>query len=86
MEIEIKKYFSIQDIGFKNPKCYISVSYCGDLIFNEVEINNIENNSIILKILDEVIEENNINRDEYDIYFKRNKKWFNKFIFYKKNK
>lgn len=85
MEIEIKNFFSIQDSDFKNPNCYLDINYGGDLIFKEVEINNIENDSIILKILDEVVKENNLNKDEYDIYFKRNKEWFNKFIFYKKN-
>lgn len=86
MEIEIKKFFSIQDSDFKNSNCYLDINYGGDLIFKEVEINNIENDSIILNILDEVIKENNLDKDEYDIYFKRNKEWFNKFIFYKKNK
>jgi len=85
MEIEIKQYMPITNSDFINTKNIEGVNYSGDLTFNEIPINNIENNSIILEFLKDILEENNLNKEEYDIYFQRNKEWYNKFIFYKKN-
>ena len=85
MEIELKKYIKITENDFKDTSQLNNVNLCGDLIFNEVPINNICTNSEILKNLKELIEENNIDESKYNIFFKRNKEWFNTFIFYKKN-
>lgn len=86
MEIELKKYIKVTESDFKNTDILKNVNFCGGLLFNEVPISNIYDNSEIIKNLKSIIEENNININNYDIYFKRNKEWFNRFIFYKKNK
>ena len=86
MEFEIKEYISICDHDFIKNDILTDVSFNGELIFKEVHINNIENNSIIMKYLTKIVDENNIKKDNYEIYFQRNKEWFNKFIFYDKNK
>ena len=86
MEIEVKEYMSISNIDFIDYNKTTDVSLSGDLIFKEIPITDIENNSIIISYLNKIIEENNIKKDNYNIYFLRNKEWFNKFIFYEKNK
>jgi len=86
MEIEIKEYMPINNNDFINEQDLTDVSLSGDLLFKEVHIKNIEKNSIILKHLENIISSNKINKDNFDIYFQRNKEWYNKFIFYKKNK
>ena len=86
MEFEIKEYISISDNDFIKNDILTDVSFNGELIFKEVHINDIENDSIIMKYLTKIINENNIKKDNYEIYFQRNKEWFNKFIFYDKNK
>jgi len=85
MEIEIKEYMPINNNDFINEQDLTDVSLSGDLLFKEVHIKNIEKNSIILKHLENIISSNKINKDNFDIYFQRNKEWYNKFIFYKKN-
>ena len=85
MEIEIKKYIIVRENDFKNPDYFKTVNISGDLIFNEIPINNIEKDSVILEMLDQICKENNIIKNDYDIYFQRNKEWYHKFIFYKKN-
>tara|TARA_B110000483_G_C18206320_1_gene547830 strand:+ start:6233 stop:6508 length:276 start_codon:yes stop_codon:yes gene_type:complete len=85
MEIEIKEFMPISNNDFIDEQILTDVTLCGDLIFKEVPINNIEKNSIILTHLENIINNNKINQDDFNIYFKRNKEWYNKFIFYKKN-
>tara|TARA_Y200000002_G_C22676395_1_gene662265 strand:+ start:2207 stop:2476 length:270 start_codon:yes stop_codon:yes gene_type:complete len=85
MEIELKKYISITESDFKDTRKLNNVNFNGSLTFNEVPISNIYSNSEILKNLKEIIEEHKIDENKYDIFFKRNKEWFNRFIFYKKN-
>ena len=53
---------------------------------NYINISNINDDSIIFSYLNNIVKNKNININNYDIYFQRNKEWFNKFIFYKKNK
>ena len=85
MEIEICKYIPVSPADFKIDyyKIY-DVNYSGSLIFNDISINDIYSNSNIIKELNNIIINNNIDKSKYDIYFKRNKEWYNKFIFYKK--
>ena len=85
MEIEICKYITVSPADFKidHYKIY-DVNYSGSLIFNDISINDIYSNSNIIKELNNIIINNNIDKSKYDIYFKRNKEWYNKFIFYKK--
>lgn len=85
MEFEIKEYMPINNNDFINEQNLTDVSLSGDLLFKEVPIKNIEKNSIILEHLENIISSNKINKDNFDIYFQRNKEWYNKFIFYKKN-
>ena len=85
MEIEIKKYISVTDVDFLNTDNLIDVNLKGDLIFKEISINNINENSNIMKELNIILNEQKIDKTKYDIFFLRNKEWFNKFIFYKKN-
>lgn len=86
MEIEINKYIpiSLNDFKIDYYKMY-DVNYSGSLIFNDISINDICSNSDIIKELNNIIINYNIDKSKYDIYFKRNKEWYNKFIFYKKN-
>ena len=86
MEIEINKYIpiSLNDFKIDYYKMY-DVNYSGSLIFNDISINDICSNSDIIKELNNIIINHNIDKSKYDIYFKRNKEWYNKFIFYKKN-
>ena len=86
MEIEVPEYIPISNNDFIDHNKITDVSLSGDLIFKEIPIDNIEKNSIIISHLNKIIEKNNINRDNYNIYFYRSKEWFNKFIFYEKNK
>ena len=85
MEIEIEKYINVSDSDFFNTNNLVDVNFKGDLIFKEVPISNINEKSDIMIELDSIIEKKNIDKTEYDIFFLRNKEWFNKFIFYKKN-
>ena len=85
MEVEIKKYISVTDVDFLNTDNLIDVNLKGDLIFKEISINNINENSNIMKELNIILNEQKIDKTKYDIFFLRNKEWFNKFIFYKKN-
>ena len=84
MEYEIKKYVAISDNDFINTTNLLNVNYKGDLIFNETSIGNISKKSKLLIYLNEIIAENNIKENDYEIYFQRSKEWYNKFIFYKK--
>ena len=86
MEIEINKYIpiSLNDFKIDYYKMH-DVNYSGSLIFNDISINDICSNSDIIKELNNIIINHNIDKSKYDIYFKRNKEWYNKFIFYKKN-
>ena len=84
MEIEIKEFMPISNNDFIDEQILTDVNLCGDLIFKEVPINNIEKNSIILTHLENIINNNKINQDDFNIFFQRNKEWYNKFIFYKK--
>lgn len=84
MEIEIKEFMPISNNDFIDEQILTDVTLCGDLIFKEVPINNIEKNSIILTHLENIINNNKINQDDFNIFFQRNKEWYNKFIFYKK--
>ena len=84
MEYEIKKYVSISDNDFINTTNLLNVNYKGGLIFNETSIGNISKKSKLLIYLNEIIAENKIKEKDYEIYFQRNKEWYNKFIFYKK--
>ena len=85
MEVEIEKYISVSNNDFFNTDNLININLKGDLIFKEVPISNINENSDIMKELHTIVNKQNIDKTKYDIFFLRNKEWFNKFIFYKKN-
>lgn len=85
MEIEIEKYISISNNDFLNTDNLIGTNLIGDFIFKETPLSNINQNSNIMKEFNTIINKQNIDKTKYDIYFLRNKEWFNKFIFYKKN-
>lgn len=85
MEIEIEKYISVSDTDFYNTNHLIDINLKGDFIFKETPISNINENSSIIKELNIIVNKQNIDKTKYDIFFLRNKEWFNKFIFYKKN-
>lgn len=86
MEFEIKEFMSITNNDFKSYSDLTDISLSGDMLFKEVPLSNINEKSIIYYHLENIIKDNNINKDDYDIFFKRNKEWYNKFIFYEKNK
>ena len=85
MEVEIEKYISVSNNDFFNTDNLIDINLKGDLIFKEVPISNINENSNIMKELHTIVNKQNIDKTKYNIFFLRNKEWFNKFIFYKKN-
>lgn len=85
MEVEIEKYISISNNDFFYTDNLMDVNFKGDLIFKEVPISNINENSNIMKELHTILNKQNIDKTKYNIFFLRNKEWFNKFIFYKKN-
>jgi hypothetical protein len=86
MEVEVTEYMPISNNDFINIDLTTTINYYGGMIFQDTHISNINDDSIIFSYLNDIIKKKNINKNNYDIYFQRNKEWFNKFIFYKKNK
>ena len=86
MEEEVDEYMPISNNDFINIDLTTTINYCGGMIFQDTPISNINDDSIIFSYLNNIVKNKNININNYDIYFQRNKEWFNKFIFYKKNK
>lgn len=85
MEVEVDEYMPISNNDFININLTTSVNYFGGMIFQDTHISNITEGSVIFSYLDKIIKDKDINKNNYNIYFQRNKEWFNKFIFYKKN-
>lgn len=84
MEFELDEYIPITKNDFKDLSNLTSINLAGNLINNEIPIDNIRNESKILNFLNKILLQNNIEKSKYEIYFFRNKEWFNKFIFYEK--
>ncbi len=83
MEFEVKEYMKINlnDFLKNNTKM---INYSGYFINNEININDISKESNIYSYLNIILKENKLDKDNYNIYFKKNDEWYNKFIFYKK--
>ena len=84
MEFEINEYVRVTMNDFIDNSNLTSVNLGGNLINNEIPINNICEESEILIFLDKIIKNNNLDKNKYNIYFQRNNEWYNKFIFYEK--
>lgn len=84
MEFEFNEYVRVTISDFIDTRNLTSVNLGGNLINNEIPINNICEESEILIFLDKIIKINNLDKNKYNIYFQRNNEWYNKFIFYEK--
>ena len=84
MEFEFNEYVRVTINDFIDDTNLTSVNLAGNLINNEIPINNICAESEILIFLDKIIKNNNLDKNKYNIYFQRNNEWYNKFIFYEK--
>lgn len=84
MEFEFNEYVRVTISDFIDASNLTSVNLGGNLINNEIPINNICEESEILIFLDKIIKNNNLDKNKYNIYFQRNNEWYNKFIFYEK--
>lgn len=84
MEFEFNEYVRVTISDFIDTSNLTSVNLGGNLINNEIPINNICKESEILIFLDRIIKNNNLDKNKYNIYFQRNNEWYNKFIFYEK--
>ena len=83
MEFEVKEYMKINlnDFLKNNTKM---INYSGYFINNEININDISKESNIYSYLNIILKENKLDKDNYNIFFKKSDEWYNKFIFYKK--
>ena len=84
MEFEFNEYVRVTINDFIDDTNLTSVNLAGNLINNEIPIDNICEESEILIFLDKIIKNNNLDKNKYNIYFQRNNEWYNKFIFYEK--
>ena len=83
-EFEFNEYVRVTINDFIDDTNLTSVNLAGNLINNEIPIDNICEESEILIFLDKIIKNNNLDKNKYNIYFQRNNEWYNKFIFYEK--
>ena len=84
MEFEIKENIKIDASDFYNFENNKMQNKNGINNFEELNIKEIKENSKINEYLSKLLLENNLKKDDYDIFFLRNKEWYHKFIFYKK--
>jgi hypothetical protein len=84
MEFEIKENIKIDASDFYNFENNKMINKNGINNFEELNIEKIKENSILIQYLNKLLTENNLKKEEYDIYFLRNKEWYHKFIFYRK--
>ena len=84
MEFEIKENIKIDASDFYNFENNKMINKNGINNFKELNIEEIKENSILIQYLNKLLTENNLKKEEYDIYFLRNKEWYHKFIFYRK--
>ena len=84
MEFEFNEYVRVTINDFIDDTNLTSVNLAGNLINNEIPIDNICEESEILIFLDKIIKNNNLDKNKYNIYFQINNEWYNKFIFYEK--
>ena len=84
MELEIKENIKIDASDFYNFENNKMQNKNGINNFEELNIKEIKENSIINEYLNKLLLEHNLKKEDYDIFFLRSKEWFHKFIFYKK--
>ena len=59
-------------------------SYNGNLFFKKIPINSFNEDSNIISFLNEYLKKNNLNKKDYDIFYKKGKEWYSKLYLYKK--
>ena len=84
MEFEIKESIKIDANDFYNFENNKMQYKNGMNNFEELNIEEIKENSMIIEYLNKLLLEQNLKKEEYTIYFLRNKEWYHKFIFYRK--
>ena len=84
MEFEIKENIKIDASDFYNFENNKMINKNGINNFEELNIEEIKENSMIKQYLNKLLLEHNLKKEDYIICFLRNKEWYHKFIFYRK--
>ena len=84
MEFEIKENIKIDASDFYNFENNKMINKNGINNFEELNIDEIKENTIIKKYLNKLLLKNNLKKEDYIICFLRNKEWYHKFLFYRK--
>ena len=58
--------------------------YNGNLYFKKIPITCFNDNSKIVYFLNEYLKKNNLNKRDYDIFYKKGIEWYSKLYLYKK--
>jgi len=58
--------------------------YNGNLYFKKIPIDMFNEDSNIISFLNEYLKKNNLNKKDYDIFYKKGKEWYSKLYLYKK--
>jgi len=59
-------------------------SYNGNLFFKKIPIDSFNEDSNIISFLNEYLKKNNLNKKDYDIFYRKGKEWYSKLYLYKK--
>jgi len=64
----------------------IYVGYNGGLYYKEISIDNFKKDSNIIVFVNNYLKENHLLKEDYDIYYQKEKEWYSKLYFYSKKK
>ena len=63
----------------------IYTGYNGGLYFKEISIDSFKKESNIIVFINNYLKEHHLLKEEYDIYYQKEKEWYSKLYFYNKN-